>query len=294
MTFIATATAILHVGARPVFVDIDPETGLIDPELAEKAVTPRAKAILPVHLYGTMADMKALRDLADRKGLYLIEDAAHCIEGERDGVRPGELSDAACFSFYATKNLTCGEGGALATNRPDVADRVRRLRQHGMNKEAADRYHGAYRHWDMVDLGWKYNMDDIHAALLVDQIGRLPTLWEQRRRVFTSYWDRMSGIAQIQRPAVLGKSAHHLLVAMAPAADRDRLLAALNAKGIGVAVNYRAIHTLTWFRQQFGFAVNDYPNAHLFGQRTVSLPFYTQLSDTDIEIVSSAVRSFFE
>jgi dTDP-4-amino-4,6-dideoxygalactose transaminase len=133
MTFIATATAILEAGAKLVFVDVEADSGNLDARLVESAITPRTRVILPVHLYGLMCDMRA-RDIADRHGLAIVEDCAHCVEGVRDGVRPGQLSDTACFSFYATKNLTCGEGGAVVTDRDDLVDKLRLLRLHGMTK----------------------------------------------------------------------------------------------------------------------------------------------------------------
>src|SRR5439155_14721403 len=141
---------------------------------------PRTRAILPVHLYGQMCDMRALRAIADRHDLAIVEDAAHCIEGERDGVRPGQLGDIAAFSFYATKNLTSGEGGAVATDDDELAERLRLLRLHGMTKTAADRHREGYQHWDMVTLGWKYNMDNIQAALLLPQLDRLEETWRTR------------------------------------------------------------------------------------------------------------------
>src|SRR5262249_39453218 len=145
MSFVATATAILEAGAMPVFVDVEPDTGNLDPHLVEAAITSRTKAILPVHLYGLMCDMRALKTIADRHGLRIIEDAAHCIEGMRDGVRPGELSDAACFSFYATKNLTCGEGGAITVNDDALAERLKLLRLHGMTRTAQESAREGYR-----------------------------------------------------------------------------------------------------------------------------------------------------
>jgi dTDP-4-amino-4,6-dideoxygalactose transaminase len=149
MSFVATATAILEAGATPVFVDVEPDTGNLDAARVEAAITSRTKAILPVHLYGLMCDMRALKAIADRHGLRLIEDAAHCIEGVRDRVRPGELSDAACFSFYATKNLTCGEGPSSSmTTR--FAERLKLLRLHGMTRMAKESAREGYRHWDMA------------------------------------------------------------------------------------------------------------------------------------------------
>lgn len=292
MTFIASATSVLHTGATPVLADVDPDTGLIDPKAVEAAITPRTKAILPVHLYGVMADMRALRAIADRHHLAIVEDAAHCIEAERDGVRPGQLGDAVCYSFYATKNLTCGEGGALCTTREDVAKKALLLRQHGMSKEAAKRYHGLYQHWDMVELGWKYNLSDIQASLMVRQLERLDSLWEQRRAVHGLYEAALSGIPGLRLPGLRGKSAHHLFTVQVPADKRDGLLAHLGQKEIGVAVNYRAIHTLTWFRDTFGFAPGDFPNALAFGAGTLSLPFHTRLDDQAVGHVAQAIKEY--
>ncbi len=173
LTFIATATAILQAGAKPVFVDVEPDTGNLDVSKIGPAITRRTKAVIPVHLYGQMCDMRALHRMAKKHRLKVIEDAAHCVEGERDGVRPGQLSDAACFSFYATKNLTSGEGGAVVTDDPELAGRLKLLRHHGMNKTAADRQKEGYSHWDMVSFGWKYNMDNLQAALLLPQLEKV-------------------------------------------------------------------------------------------------------------------------
>ncbi len=294
LTFIASATPILQAGAEPVFVDVEPDTGLLNPEFVESAITPRTKAILPVHLYGTMADMKAFRTIADRYKLALIEDAAHCIEGERDDVRPGELSDAVCYSFYATKNLTCGEGGALGTNNPELAQTVRTLRQHGMSKEAADRYHGTYQHWDMIELGWKYNLNDIQSALLVGQIDRLDALWKRRKMLWERYDSGLEHIAGIARPAIKGKSAFHLYTIWVSPEKRDHIVYALQQGDIGVTVNYRAIHTLTYFQRRYQFGPQDFPVAHAIGQRTISLPLYPQLAESAQDyVIESAKKSIF-
>jgi UDP-4-amino-4-deoxy-L-arabinose-oxoglutarate aminotransferase len=176
LTFIATANVIVNAGAKPVFVDVEPETGNINVRLIQKAITKKTKAILPVHLYGQMCDMRAIRKIADEHGLVVIEDAAHCVEGMRDGIKPGTLSDAAIFSFYATKNLACGEGGAVVTNHTPLAEKLRLLRLHGMSQSALDRYHSHYQHWDMKILGHKCNMSDLQAALLLPQLERLEIL----------------------------------------------------------------------------------------------------------------------
>ncbi len=173
MTFLSSSNAILYAGGTPVFVDVDPATANIDPAAVEAAVTPRTKAIVAVDLYGLLADMKALRGIADRHGLVLVEDAAHCVEGRRDGVGPGQLADFACFSFYATKNLTCGEGGALTARDAAKKNLLRQLGSHGMSKNAAERYAGRYQHWDMERLGFKYNLSDVNASMLVSQLPKL-------------------------------------------------------------------------------------------------------------------------
>ncbi|MDP3981375.1 MAG: DegT/DnrJ/EryC1/StrS family aminotransferase [Chlamydiota bacterium] len=290
MTFIATATSILHAGAKPVFVDVEKDTGLIDINTIEKAITSRTKAIISVHLYGTMADMAAIKDIADRYNLKIIEDCAHCIEGERDGIRPGQLSDAACYSFYATKNLTCGEGGAVATNNSELAARLKILRLHGMSKDAANRYTDRYQHWDMLLLGWKYNMSDISAALLVEQIDRLEQYWQRRREVWGRYTEGLSDINGIEIPEIKGKSAMHLYTIWVDPERRDEILHKIQDKGIGVAVNYRAMHTLTYFRENFGFKPDDFPTADLIGRRTISLPFYPLLNDYEVKYIIDSIK----
>ena len=187
MTFAATANAILHLGGRPKLVDVEPETGLIDPAAVRAAVGPSTVGILPVHLYGQLADMKALREIADRHGLFIVEDSAHGIEMERDGVRPGDLSNAAVFSFYATKNLTSGDGGAVVTRDAAMRDRLRRLRNHGGTKAATDRHGGRYQHWDIVELGYKANLTDLDAALLLPQLAHALSKRDRRETIDAIY-----------------------------------------------------------------------------------------------------------
>lgn len=290
MTFIATVTTIMHVGATPVFVDVEGDTGLIDAEKIEAAITSRTKAILPVHLYGTMADMKKIRDIAKRHSLKIIEDSAHCIEGERAGVRPGVLSETACFSFYATKNLTCGEGGAIVTNDTELATRLRLLRLHGMTKDAINRYHGAYQHWDMVDLGWKYNLDDIHAALLVGQLDSLDRLWRRREEISRLYDGAFKTLPEVRIPRVIDKSGRHLYTIWVDPKKRDKILAKMHEYQIGVAVNYRAVHNLTFFMKTFGFRPDDFPNANRIGESTITLPLYPKLTDSDVKYVIESLK----
>jgi dTDP-4-amino-4,6-dideoxygalactose transaminase len=280
MSFCATANAILHAGARPVFVDVEEETGNINADNIEAAVTKRTKAIIPVHLYGQMCDMRKIRAIARKYNLRIVEDAAHAIEASRDGIRVGALSDAACFSFYATKNITSGEGGAVSTNTPFLAEALTRLRLHGIDKGAADRYTKRYRHWDMPVLGWKYNMDNIQAALLRGQLQRIENLWQKRDRLWRSYETELGTLKGLKLLTTLPKAKHgrHLFTVLLPPRKRDTILWALQDRNIGVAVNYRPIHLLEYYREAFGYREGDYPFAEEIGKRTISLPLYPSLT----------------
>jgi len=290
MTFVATSNAVLYTGARPVFVDVDPVTALIDPRRIEAAITARTRAILPVHLYGQMCDMRAIRAIADRHGLKVVEDCAHAIESARDGVRPGALGDAACFSFYATKNITSGEGGAVATRSAEIAGRVRTLRQHGMSTSAGDRYARTYSHWDMETLGWKYNMTNLSAAMLQGQLDRIETLWLSRERISAEY-ERAFDTAGVGFPRVVGgaKSARHLFTIWVDPARRDEALMQLQQQGVGIAVNYRAVHLLTYYARRFGFARGMFPIAERIGDSTITLPLYAKLTAPEIAHVIDVV-----
>lgn len=296
MTYAATATAVEMAGARPVFADVDPQTANITPQTIEPHIRSRTRAILCVHLYGLLCDMPALRALADAHGLALIEDAAHCIEARRGPVRPGSHGDCACFSFYATKTITCGEGGALATHDGDLARHVRRLAQHGIDLSAAERYAGRFRHWDLIEAGWKYNLDNIRASLLLPQIRRLDERWARRRQIAERYEQAFKSHPRIEIPRVDSPlaSARHLFTIWVDPLRRDRIAAALRERGIGVAVNYRAVHLLKHYRETYGYRRGELPVAEEIGERTLSLPLYPKLTDAQIERVIRTVLEVVE
>jgi len=300
MTFAATANAILHLGATPVFVDVEPTTGLIDPKLIPAAITSRTKGIMPVHLYGQLCDMPAIRAIADAHKLFVVEDSAHGIEMERDGVRAGQLGDAAVFSFYATKNLTSGDGGAVATKHAHVAERLRRLRNHGVSKAAADRHGGIYQHWDLVELGYKANLTDLDAALLRPQLPRADEKRDRREYLVKRYESRLVEALRSRAPTISrrgvpwlierrGKSTHHLFTIQPPAAMRDEMLVALGKENIGTAVNYRAIHLLTYLQERLHHPRGSFPIAEEIGDRTISLPLYPTLDEASQDRVIDAV-----
>lgn len=288
MSFVATANSILHAGATPVFVDIEAESGNMDADLIEAAITPKTKAIMPVHLYGSMCDMKKIKMIADKYDLKIIEDCAHCIEGERDGIRPGALSDAACFSFYATKNITSGEGGAISCNDSVLAEKLYKLRLHGINKDAASRYTGAYKHWDMEMLGWKYNISDIQSALLIGQLEKIGERHGTREKLAEIYEVGLSskGITYVSIPKNT-RSARHLFVICVD--QRDQMLESLQERGIGVAVNYNPIHLTAYYRTAFGYKEGDFPKAEVFGSKCISLPLYPRLDEEAVHYVIQAV-----
>lgn len=290
MTFCATSNAIIQAGAVPVFVDVEEETGNINTELIKDAITDRTKAILPVHLYGQMCDMKKIRSIADRHNLIVIEDSAHCIEGIYDGIRPSVLSDAACFSFYATKNLTSGEGGAIATNDSSKAEFLRKLSLHGIDRSAAERYTKKYQHWDMDILGYKANMSNIQAALLIGQIDRIDSLRESREDI-CQYYQRRFDEAGIRYPKVHegSVSARHLFTIWVDEGKRDNVLFGLQDRDIGVAVNYRAVHTLKFYREYTKGQKMDLRIAEMIGNSTISIPMYPKLTDVEMRYVADSV-----
>jgi len=292
MTFISSANSIIYTGARPVFVDVEPQTGNIDADLIEAAITPRTKTILPVHLHGQMCDMKRIRKIADKHGLVIVEDAAHAIEAVRDGVRPGKLGEAACFSFYATKNITSGEGGAIGTNNAGIAEMLKKLRLHGMSKGAAERYSKKYEHWDMEMLGWKYNMSNIQAAMLIGQLDRIEKNRERREFICQMYQEAFKNNPQISLLQIVpgSRSARHMFTIQAAPEKRDKVMWEIQKKGVGVAVNFRAIHLLSYYRETFGYKRGAFPVAERIGDSTITLPLYPGLTDGEIEYVIKTVN----
>lgn len=287
MSFVATANTIEYVGAKAIFVDVEPDTGNIDANLLEAAITPRTKAILVVHLYGQLCDMKAIRAIADKYNLKVIEDAAHCVEGTRDGVGVGALGDIACFSFYATKNLTCGEGGAITCNDPAIYEWMLKARQHGITKDAADRYTKKYEHYDMEFLGLKCNLSNINAALMVHQLDRLDEYLLQRQAISAAYDNAFALNPAIDFPREKSDSRHarHLYTIWVAPEIRDVSMHQLQDASIGVAVNFRTIHLMSYYRKKYGYKRGDFPIAERIGDSTISIPLYPKLTQSEISYI---------
>lgn len=296
MSFVATANSICMTGAKPVFVDVEKQTGNIDVNKIEKTITKKTKAILPVHLYGQMVDMKKILSIAKRYKLVVIEDAAHALESERDGIRPGQKSFGACFSFYATKSITSGEGGAFATNSLKSARLVRQLRCHGITSELAQRERTGIKSYDVDCLGWKYNMDNIQAALLLPQIQKIEAIWKKRAKVYEKYRKAFSALGiEIPKEVENAKHAYHLFPIWVDPKKRGAVLKNLEENGVSAMINYPAIHLFSFYRKKFGYKNGMYPNAEEIARRTISLPLYAKLTDKEtdyvIEKVSKAIHT---
>jgi dTDP-4-amino-4,6-dideoxygalactose transaminase len=297
LTFCATANAVIHVGATPVFADVDPLTMNLDPARAEAAVTPRTRAIIPVHFAGRPADTRAFRAMADRHHLALIEDAAHCVEGIAQGARVGTTADFTCFSFYATKNLTTGEGGMLTTASSDAAARLRMLALHGMSRDAWARYSGKGAvDYDVVMPGFKYNMMDLQAALGLHQLARLDENLKKRDAIWARY-DAGLATLPLTRPEPVARGsrhARHLYTILVEhercGLDRQALADALAARGIATSIHFRALHLHSYYANRFGFRRGQFPNAERISDCTLSLPLSPAMSDRDVRLVLDQLR----
>jgi len=297
LTFCATINAIVHAGARPVLADVDAETMNLDPAEVEKKITSKTRAILPVHFAGRPCDMDALGALAESHQLIVIEDCAHAIEAEYKGRKAGTLGDFGCFSFYVTKNVITGEGGMVLTRREEDAARIKILALHGMSKDAWKRFSDeGYKHYHVVECGFKYNMMDLQAALGIHQLRRVETNWRRRQQIWERYNSAFAALPlTLPVPAEAGtRHAHQLYTVLVEeqraGLSRDAFLDAMTAHNIGVGVHYQSIPEHPYYRDRFGWKAEDCPNAMRIGRQTVSLPLSAKLTDEDVEDVIEAVR----
>jgi dTDP-4-amino-4,6-dideoxygalactose transaminase len=296
MTFVASANAVEHAGATPVLVDSVPDTALIDLDAAERAVTDRTRAIMPVHLAGRPVDMDRLSELRDRRGILVVEDAAHALGAEWKGRPIGSHGNLAAFSFYVTKNITSIEGGALVTDDPDVSARVERLALHGLSLGAWQRFSDSgFRHYEVVEPGFKYNMTDVQAAVGLRQLPNLDRWIERRAALWERYDALLEGLPLRTPPPPEPDTRHarHLYqVLLEPDAprDRDELLAELTARKIGTGVHYRGVHLHPFYRDKYGLEPGDFPVATEISDRTLSLPLSPKVSDSDQDDVVAALR----
>lgn len=298
LTFCATVNAILHAGLTPVLADVDPVTQNIDADAIEAAITPRTRAILPVHFAGRPCAMDRIMAIARKHGLMVIEDCAHAIEAEFQGQPAGTFGDFGCFSFYVTKNVVTGEGGMILGRDEEHIARARVLALHGMSKDAWHRFGDqGYRHYQVVECGFKYNMMDLQAAIGIHQLARVERNWERRRQIWQHYDEALASLP-MGLPAAPEKGTrhgHHLYTVMIDAArsgiERDAFLEAMNAQRIGTGVHYLSVPEHPYYQQRFGWQPEQWLEAMRLGRQTVSLPLSPVMSDGDVERVIEAVRS---
>ncbi|MBI5247321.1 MAG: DegT/DnrJ/EryC1/StrS aminotransferase family protein [Elusimicrobia bacterium] len=295
MTFCATLNAIIHAGGRPVLVDCDRATFNIDPELVEKAITKRTRAILPVHFAGRSCRMDDLTTIARKHKLAIVEDCAHAIETEFHGKKAGTFGEFGCFSFYVTKNLTTAEGGMVITDDDRMADKIKVLALHGMNKDAWKRFSDdGYKHYEVVYAGFKYNMTDMQASLALHQMPRIEKNWKRRAELWKRYDAAFAGLPCFIPPPA-EKDTRHGYHLYTPLVDierlgktRDQVLGELTRLRIGTGVHYLALHTQPYYAKTYGYKRGDFPNAEFISDRTLSLPLSPKLSDQDADDVIAA------
>ncbi|NOT24857.1 MAG: DegT/DnrJ/EryC1/StrS aminotransferase family protein [Acidobacteria bacterium] len=297
ITFASTANVIVHRGAQPVFVDVAPDTFNIDAAAIERAVTPRTKALIPVDFAGHPCDLDAIMSIGARHGIPVIEDAAHAIGAQYKGRPIGGIADMTCFSFYATKNITSGEGGALTTNRQEWADRISVMALHGISRDAWKRYGTeGYKHWDIIAPGYKYNMFDIQASLVRSQMNKMDAFHKRRVALKQRLDTGLSDCSEIALPSERADVVHayHLYpILVRPerlSADRDTIMNAIQAENIGIGIHFRAVHLHPFYADTFGFRRGMFPVAEAYSDQTISLPLYPRMTDQDADDTVAAVR----
>jgi dTDP-4-amino-4,6-dideoxygalactose transaminase len=294
LTFCATANVVVHVGATPRFADIDPDSWNLSPEAAAATITVRTRALLPVHYAGRPADTTAWRALATAHGCVLIEDAAHCVEGRSAGEKIGVTGDLTCFSFYATKNLTTGEGGMLTTEREDWASFARVASLHGISRNGWARSTNGSADYDVIMPGYKYNMMDLQAAIGLHQLASLETRLQRRETIWRAYDEALRGFA-VTRPAAVpdgDRHARHLYTVLIDPDSgwkRDELVAALHAEGISTSVHFKALHLQPYYAERFRLRHGMFPVAERVSERTLSLPLSSAMTDEQVDRVVSVL-----
>jgi perosamine synthetase len=300
LTFAATANCVVYQGGTPVFADIDPETLLLDPAEVEKNLTPRTRGVIAVDYAGQPCDYDALKEIARRHGLFLVADACHALGATYRGRHVGTLADLTVFSFHPVKHITTGEGGMVVTQDPELAARVRRFRHHGLDADHLER--GARDTWeyDMVDLGYNYRLSDLHCALGLSQLRRLPDFLARRREIARRYDRAFAGLPGLSLPRVRPEVSHayHLYVILLNLEwlhlDREEIFRELRAAGLGVNVHYRPVYLHSFYRRRFHLPVGLCPRAEAVYARLLTLPLYPAMTAMEVERVVAVVTEVLE
>lgn len=292
LTFCSTANTVLFQGGSPVFADISQDTMCLDPDLAERALSRRTRALLPVDYAGHPADLRAFRELADRRGLLLIEDACHALGADFGGRPVGSIADLTVFSFHPVKHLTTAEGGMVTTADPELARRMRMFRSHGIDSDPRQRQRAGQWHYEMTELGLNYRLPDLLCALGLSQLPRLGANIARRREIAAVYGDRLADIPGLELPVVRPDvdPAWHLYAVRVDGIEREAVFRALRAEGIGVNVHYVPVHLHPYYRRRFGYAGGEFPVAEAAYESLISLPMFHGMTDGDVDDVVQAVR----
>ncbi len=295
-TFTATAEAVTYLRARPMLVDIDPVTMNMDPEDAARRITPKTKAIIPVHLGGQPCDMEEIGRLAQAHNLRIIEDAAHALPSEYRGKRIGQISEFTCFSFYATKTLTTGEGGMITTDNLEAAERMRLMRLHGIERDAWKRYRGdGSWSYEVLEAGFKYNLTDLQSAIGLVQLARCDALKQARERIAKRYSDAFSSCEELVIPTIRqdrGTSWHLYVLRLRLDnlnIDRNDFIEALHRRGVACSVHFIPLHLQPYYRRAYGYQPGDFPRAEREFHSCLSLPIYPGMAEMEIHHVIRAV-----
>lgn len=302
MTFCATVNAIIHTGATPVLADCDPDSYCIRPDTIRAAITPRTRAIIPVHFAGRSCDMDAIMEIATEHSLTVIEDCAHAVETTWRGKSVGTIGDFGCFSFYVTKNITTAEGGMIFAKQPEAADLVKVLALHGMSRDAWKRFSDAgYKHYEVVAAGFKNNMTDLQASIGLHQLRKVESMWAHRRRLWDRYMEELNDLP-LQLPSKEEPHVRHglhlftVLVdsARANGLTRDAFLEEMGRAKLGVGVHYRSLTEHPFYQREYGWHSEQFPNAARIGEQTVSLPFSSKMTDDDQTRVIRSIRQILK
>jgi perosamine synthetase len=295
LTFAATANCVLYQGARPVFADVSPDTLNLDPDRFAERITPSTRAVLPIDYAGHPADLDPILDLADRHGLTVIEDACHALGAEYKGRRTGSIAHMSLFSFHPVKHVATGEGGMVTTDRADLAESLRRFRNHGISSDARQRHASGQWHYEMVLLGFNYRLTDVACALGISQLKNLEANLARRREIAARYSSAFRNIAGVIVPTVrpqVNPAWHLYPIRINPAllnTDRAHVFRALRAENIGVNVHYIPVHVHPYYRDQFGYRGGEYPVAEAAYEQLISLPMFHGMTDQDVQDVIDAL-----
>ena len=297
LTFAATAAVVLHLQAKPKLVDCRPETLNLDPDQIERAITAKTRAIIPVHISGLPCEMGRILEIAKAHNLRVIEDAAHALPARFQEQRVGTIGDITCFSFYATKTITTGEGGMATTQNPEWAERMRIMGLHGISKDAWKRYtaEGSW-YYEILSPGYKYNLTDLAAAIGIQQLKKCDQFWQARQRIAARYTEGFQDVPEITTPALArdGQHAWHLYILQLNLErlriSRNEFVELLKQYQIGTSVHFIPLHLHPYYRETFGYRPQDLPQASAAFERIVSLPLYPKMTEAQVLQVISAVR----